>query len=95
MNALSGCSAFSTPRPHLGVSAKTPAFSAPLPALGPLGIWNRRLGSKGPWGLGLAHQGNVTLLWNEAISSSRCEEMGIYVTVGMVFIFPNFQITFD
>lgn len=44
---------------------------------------------------GLAHQGNITLLWNEVVSSSQCEEMGIYVTVGMVFIFPNFQITFD
>lgn len=41
------------------------------------------------------HQGNITLLWNEVISSSRCKEMGIYVTVGMVFIFSNFQITFD
>lgn len=41
------------------------------------------------------HQGNITLLWNEVILSSRCKEMGIYVTVGMVFIFSNFQITFD
>lgn len=59
------------------------------------GAGHRRCGSKAPWGLGLAHQANITLLWNEVISSSRCEEMGIYVTVGMVFIFPNFQITFD
>lgn len=44
---------------------------------------------------GLAHRGNISLLWNEVVSSSQREEMGIYVTVGMVFIFPNFQITFD
>lgn len=52
-----------------------------------------RCGSKGPGAR--PHQGNITLLWNEVISSSRCKEMGIYVTVGMVFIFSNFQITFD
>lgn len=48
-----------------------------------------------PPGPGLAHQENITWHWNEVISSSRCEEMGIYVAAGMVFIFPNFQITFD
>lgn len=91
-----------SPRELGPVSAKAspwwqPALLRAPPALGPLGQGAGRLagGSKGPLGLGLAHQGNITLLWNEVISSSRCEEMAIYVTVGMVFIFPNFQITFD
>lgn len=74
----------------------TPALGAGTPALcsSPAGSSGRGADQKAPRARP-CHQGNITLLWNEVISSSPCEEMGIYVTVGMVFIFPNFQITFD
>lgn len=82
-------------RPYFGVSAEAPALSVPLQ--GPEPCWASGAGGldQRPWGPGLARQGNITLLWNEVVPSSRCKEMGIYVTVGMVFIFSNFQITFD
>lgn len=82
-----------------GLSVPRPASAPPKLVPSWPGCWwlSGRAGGRSntPPGPGLAHQENITWHWNEVISSSRCEEMGIYVAVGMVFIFPNFQITFD